>query len=179
MNSDIQAAWDFHNGTKHPWGALLNPQHRFNPAAQPLLYKKYLDLEPFQLPLDTSPGGIPTLEAISAAPISNTEERLPDLKQIARLLYFSAGITKKIVYNSWGEMYFRAAACTGALYHIELYLVCTDLPGLEAGVYHYDPLSNGLLLLRQGDYTQVLIDASGDEQPFPIFSYCRTRESLL
>ena len=163
MNSDIQAAWDFHNGTKHPWGALLNPQHRFNPATQPLLYKKYLDLEPFQLPLDTSPGGTPALEAISAAPISNTEERLPDLNQIANLLYFSAGITKKIVYDSWGEMYFRAAACTGALYHIELYLVCADLPGLEAGVYHYDPLSNGLELLRQGDYSQVLIDASAGE----------------
>ena len=163
MKSDVQAAWDFHNGTKHPWGALLNPQHRFNPATQPLLYKKYLDLEPLTLPLNTSPGGTPALEAISAAPISNTEERSPDLKQIARLLYFSAGITKKIVYDSWGEMYFRAAACTGALYHIELDLVCSDLLGLEAGVYHYDPLSNGLVQLRLGDYSQVLIDASEDE----------------
>ena len=36
-----------------------------------------------------------------------------------------------------GEIMFRAAACTGALCEIELYLICGDLPDLEAGVYHF------------------------------------------
>ena len=79
---------------------------------------------------------------------------------MARILHFSAGITKKIDYP-WGPMLFRAAACTGALYHIELYLVCGDLPGLEAGVYHYAPHDSALRLLRQGDYRGVVTEASG------------------
>jgi SagB-type dehydrogenase family enzyme len=53
-------------------------------------------------------------------------------------------------------MPFRAAACTGALFHIELYLVCADLPDLEAGVYHYGAHDNGLRQLRRGDFRQCL-----------------------
>jgi len=60
-------------------------------------------------------------------------------------------------------MQFRAAACTGALYHIELYVVCGDLPGLEAGVYHYYPGAPSLVRLRQGDYRRTLVNASGNE----------------
>ena len=60
-------------------------------------------------------------------------------------------------------MLFRAAACTGALYHIDLYLVCGDLPDLGAGVYHFSPQDFALRRLRKGDYRGVLIHASGEE----------------
>jgi len=60
-------------------------------------------------------------------------------------------------------MPFRAAACTGALFHIELYVVCGDLPDLEAGVYHYGAHDNALRQLRRGDFRRVLADASGAE----------------
>jgi SagB-type dehydrogenase family enzyme len=60
-------------------------------------------------------------------------------------------------------MYFRAAACTGALYHIELYLVCGDLPDLSAGVYHFGPHDFALRRLREGDYRGVLVEACGGE----------------
>ena len=49
-------------------------------------------------------------------------------------------------------MPFRAAACTGALYHVELYVVCRDLPDLEAGVYHYAAHDHALRQLRRGDF---------------------------
>jgi SagB-type dehydrogenase family enzyme len=75
---------------------------------------------------------------------------------------FSVGITKYL-QSFRGKLPFRAAACTGALYHIELYLVCRDLPDLEAGVYHMDPQAMALRRLRTGDYCQTLIDASGNE----------------
>jgi SagB-type dehydrogenase family enzyme len=58
---------------------------------------------------------------------------------------------------------FRAAACTGALFHIELYLVCGDLLDLEAGVYHYGAHDNALRQLRRGDFRRVLFDATGAE----------------
>jgi hypothetical protein len=51
-----------------------------------------------------------------------------------------------------GEIYFRAAACTGALYEIELYIVTGDVPGLDAGVYHFNPADVSLRLLRKGDF---------------------------
>jgi SagB-type dehydrogenase family enzyme len=60
-------------------------------------------------------------------------------------------------------MPFRAAACTGALFHIEFYLICDHLPGLAAGVYHLDPQGPAIRPLRQGDYRQVLVEASGYE----------------
>ena len=60
-------------------------------------------------------------------------------------------------------MLFRAAACTGALYHIDLYLACGDLVDLEAGVYHFSPHDFALRRLRQGDHRAVLARASGNE----------------
>jgi len=163
-NSDIQAAWHYHNGTKHPNGTLLDRWHFYDPRDQPPLFKVYTGLEPVPLPLDTTPRGIPALAAISTHGLPAGDERLPDIAALARILYFSAGITKYIKYPPpWGEVPFRAAACTGALYHIELYLVCGPLPGLEAGVYHFDPMGLALRRLRQGDYRGLLVGASGDE----------------
>jgi SagB-type dehydrogenase family enzyme len=166
QNDDIQATWRYHNGTKHPDGYLMNRWHRFDPSRRPRLSKKYLDLKSIPLPLDTSSLGIPALAAISS--ISNhtmsiEKDHIPDIGVLARLLYYSGGITKQITYPGWGTEYFRAAACTGALYHIELYVVCGELPGLAAGVYHFDALDMVLTQLRQGDFRRVLIEASGDE----------------
>lgn len=171
-NDDIQATWHYHNGTKHPNGYLLDRWHFYDPRDQPRLFKVYPDLEPIPLPLDTMPRGMPALSAISTHVLPAGDKRVPDLEALARILYFSAGITKYIRYPPpWGEVPFRAAACTGALYHIELYLVCGPLPGLEAGVYYFDPigpapsLHSGPALrhLRQGDYRGLLAGASGNE----------------
>ncbi len=89
-------------------------------------------------------------------------ERIPDLATLSRVLHFSAGITKRKRYPG-GDMYFRAAPNTGALYHIDLYLVCGDLPDLSAGVYHFGPQDFALRQLRAGDYRSVLVEASGEE----------------
>ena len=89
-------------------------------------------------------------------------ERVPDLPSLARLLHFSAGITKRIKVPA-GEMQFRAASCTGALYHIELYLVSGPLPDLEAGVYQFGPHDFALRRLRSGDHRGVLVEATAGE----------------
>src|SRR5207237_1383677 len=122
---------------------------------QPLPLKIYTTLDPIPLPRDADQTGISALSAISAAEIAATGEVIPTLKDLARILYFSAGITKKKSYPG-GEMYYRAASCTGALYEFELYIVCADLPDLKAGVYHFGPGDFALRLLRTGDYRGVL-----------------------
>jgi SagB-type dehydrogenase family enzyme len=60
-------------------------------------------------------------------------------------------------------MLFRAAACTGALYHIDLYIVCADVDDLPAGVYHFSPQDFSLRSLRAGDHRGALVEAAGAE----------------
>ena len=57
-NHDIQATWHYHNGTKHPSGRLMNPQHGYDPSRQPLLFKIYKDLPSISLPLNLAPIGV-------------------------------------------------------------------------------------------------------------------------
>ena len=161
-NYQTQATWNYHDGTKHPDGHLMNPHHRYDPIFNPLPYKTYEELDSIPLSLDIPLTGVPALSAIGTQISPVPEGQVPDISIITRILHFSAGITKKL-QTGVGEMPFRAAACTGALYHIELYLVCGDLPGLNAGVYHFDPSESALRLLRKGDYRQTLIDAASSE----------------
>jgi SagB-type dehydrogenase family enzyme len=86
---------------------------------------------------------------------------LPTLAEIARLCFFTDGITKR-VRRSERVIEFRAAPCTGALYHVELYLVCGDLPDLPAGVFHYGVHDHSLRRLRTGDYRGVIVEATGN-----------------
>jgi hypothetical protein len=74
-----------------------------------------------------------------------------DVSSLAEILFFSAGITREIKY-SYGKYYMRAASATGALYPIELYVVCDDTsPNLEAGVYHFSPADFSLTEIRKGN----------------------------
>ena len=162
VNRDTEATWRYHNGTKHPDGRLMNPHHRYDPMRNPLLLKIYEGLDTIPLSLDAPSTNVPALTAIANDMAPADDGQIPEISMVARILHFSTGITKTFRL-AWGDMSFRAAACTGALYHIELYLVCGDLPGLEAGVYHFDPSQSTLRRLRKGDYRRTLVDATGDE----------------
>ena len=58
-------------------------------------------------------------------------------------------------------MRFRAASCTGKLYHIDLYAVAGDCGAFDPGVYHFDPHHDRFDVLREGDYRGVLAEAAG------------------
>ena len=65
-----------------------------------------------------------------------------------------------------GERYgFRAAPCTGALYHVELYLATAERPDLPAGLYHYGAHDHRLRRIRHGDVRAALRRAAGDFAP--------------
>jgi len=164
MNENIDVVWQYHNGTKHPHGKYLSSFHSYNPAFRPTPYKIYTEnLQSINLPLEKNPLGKGALTAISDNITQSDKIAVPDLNILSRILYFSNGVTKTIHYPGLGSMEFRAAACTGALYHIEIYVVCGDITGLSAGVYHFDPKDMNLKQLRKGDYRQVLISASGND----------------
>ena len=161
-NRDIQAAWKYHDVTKHSHWSIRNNHHFLDWANRPQPFKIYPRIVPFPLPRDVPQTGVAALSAISEPVPSSQGDSVPDLHDLARILFFSAGITKQRAHPG-GEIYFRAAACTGALYEIELYVVTGDLPGLDAGVYHFNPADLSLGLLRKGDFHGNLAQATAME----------------
>src|SRR5713101_3942392 len=160
-NRNSDAAWNYHNATKHSYASIRSNAHFMDWSNQPLPFKIYPTLEPMHLPGEVRQSGVAALSAI-AERVSAQTNAGPDLEAVAQLLYLSAGITRKRKYSG-GEIFFRAAACTGALYEVEFYLVCGALTNLDAGVYHFAPAEFGLRLLRTGDYRRVLLEATGGE----------------
>jgi SagB-type dehydrogenase family enzyme len=160
-NCNLEAAWTYHEATKHSYTSIRTNPHFMDWSNQPLPFKIYPTLEPIRLPGELRQTGVAALSAIAESVPAQTNSS-PDLEAVAQLLYLSAGITRKRKYPG-GELYFRAAACTGALYEVELYLVCSGLASLEAGVYHFAPAEFGLRQLRAGDYRRFLLEATGGE----------------
>jgi SagB-type dehydrogenase family enzyme len=161
-NQEFEATWNYHNGTKHSYQSIRASGHTLDWDNQPVPFKIYSTLQSIPLSEHLSSSGVPALLTISAS-APPTEQRATITSQIlAELLFLSAGVTKRRSYPG-GEMLFRAAACTGALYHIDLYLVCGDVEGLAAGVYHFSPYDFALRRLRAGDYRSVLVRATGNE----------------
>ena len=159
-NRDIEAAWRYHKGTNHTWDSVYHSAHHLDFDNQPSPFKVYLNLEGDKLPSDLPASGVSALKAL-ASPVPDGPS-VPTRRDLAGLFHYAAGITK-VGTAPGGKMYFRAAACTGALYHIELYLVCGDLPDLPAGVYHFGAQDFSLRRLRQGDYRGVLLQATGGQ----------------
>ena len=161
-NRDMQATWKYHDGTKHSYWSIRNNPHFLDWANRPQPFKIYPKIEPLPLPREVPRTGVAALSAISEPVPSSGADSVPELQDLARILYFSAGITKQRAHPG-GEIYFRAAACTGALYEIELYIVTGDLAGLDAGVYHFNPADVSLRLLRKGDFRRNLAQATAME----------------
>lgn len=160
-NRHLQATWAYHNGTKHSYQSVRASRHVLDWENQPILFKIYTTLEPIPLRRDATHSTVSALGAIAAG-TSADSDCVPDIRTLTQILYFSAGITKRIAYPR-GEMLFRAAACTGALYHIELYLICGPLPGLPAGVYHVGVHDLALRRLRPDDFRAEVVEATGGE----------------
>jgi SagB-type dehydrogenase family enzyme len=161
MPDNAEAAEAYHDATKHSYASVRANAHSLDFANQPLPFKIYATLEPLRLPAEVRQTGVAALSAVAESVPPQTIAA-PDLEAVAQLLYLSAGITRHRKYPG-GEIYFRAAACTGALYEVELYLVCGDLANLEAGVYHFAAAEFGLRKLRAGDYRGVVAGATGNE----------------
>ena len=151
-NRETAPARNFHEATKLVYINLAN---------KPPLYKSYPSSPQIPLPTDFS---LPQLSALRAIAGESEPSGEPlSLKTVASLLYHSAGVIRKAVHPTAGEVHYRAASSAGALYPVETYLVCQDLPGLSAGVYHFSPAKFSLRQLRDGDCRQLLVQASGDE----------------
>ena len=150
QNRDTDAALNYHESTKLAYINLSN---------KPPLYKSYSGLPTLPLPTDFPSPEMPTLEAVGTYRASGGS--LPTISTLAQLLYYCAGVIRTGHFRLAGEVHFRAAASAGGLYPVETYVVCGDIEGLDAGVYHFGPDTFLLTRLRGGDFRQELARAAG------------------
>ncbi|WP_336362374.1 SagB/ThcOx family dehydrogenase [Halalkalicoccus salilacus] len=155
-------ALEYHERTSHTPRSVRRASPGLDFENKPQPYKIYEALPSVELPEAIRSPQQPALSVITQPGPDGEEGRAPDLEALAGLCYYSAGSTKRI-RRGGREIEFRAAAATGALYHVDLYLVVGDLTDLDAGVYHFDPRALSLDALREGDYRGVLATASGSE----------------
>jgi len=111
-NEDVAVARGYHERTKHSEERLRASPHHLDWDNQPVPFKLYRDLKAIPLPRQLEPGTVSALHAISLAVARETDptEQVPGLQALARVLYYSAGITK-VKRSPGGDIYFRAAAC--------------------------------------------------------------------
>jgi SagB-type dehydrogenase family enzyme len=171
VNYDIKYALDYQEATKHSEISIKLSRHSLDWNNKPRPFKIYTKLPSIFLPSDFSEPHIDAITCIKTvktinsmtADATNTTNPQLDIRKLAEILFFSAGITREMKYM-YGSYYMRAAPATGALYPIELYIVCQDIPGLNAGVYHFCPGDFTLTELRSGDYKAELATAAGDSK---------------
>ncbi len=151
---------EYHDRSKHSLASVRAGAHALDWDNQPIPFKIYPALEPIELPTDLPGSRRFALDAIGGMPSGAPHP--VDVGTLAHLLYFSAGVLRKRTYPG-GEIFYRAAACTGALYHVDAYVVCADLDGVAAGVHHFGPHDFALRPLRTGDHRAHLAAATADE----------------
>ena len=160
MNRDVDAARRYHAQTAHSPQSVRASGHTLVWDIKPSPFKIYPDLPPLPLDRDLPGLGVDVLGALSGDP--GPAVRV-DRLGLAALLHYSAGITKHRAYPGGAEVFFRAAASTGALYQTEVYVVAGELDGLPAGVYHFSPGDFSLRALRTGDFRAVVAVAAADD----------------
>src|SRR5260370_10564009 len=123
-NANAEAAWNYHEATKHSYTSVRTNPHFLDFDNQPLPFKIYPALEPSRMPVKVRQTGVAALSAIAGSVTVQTNvetDTAPDLESVAQLLYLSAGITRQRKYSG-GEIYFRASASTRALHQRQPHL---------------------------------------------------------
>jgi len=156
---DDHGVLNYHRATNHSVESVQTNNLTLDFSNLPRTYKLYRRLETVVLPETEVASALPALNALSTATAPSQTESIPTLVDLSVILKLSAGITKWLTVPN-GKMAFRAASCTGAMYNIELYVLCADLEGLPAGVYQYGVHDNALRQIRSGDFRGVLTDAT-------------------
>ena len=152
-------ATEYHARTAHSPGSVRSGGHGLDFDNKPRPYKVYEDADRESLPDPGRPQWPATLDVLGAS-AGDAGGSAGATATLSRLCHYAAGVTRR-VERGGHEVAFRAAACTGALYHVDLYLVCGDLSDVDAGVYHYEPHTHSLDVLRRGDYRGVVDEATG------------------
>ena len=137
----ISIAQHYHERTKYHPETIASRD--FDWTKQPAPFKEYkigttLDLKAY------------LTEKPDSTPESNNWQRL------SRLLFYSYGLTVRMIAMNGEPIYFRTTPSAGALYPAEVYLVSRGTPLLPAGLYNYQPQTHSLLRFWESDVWTAL-----------------------
>src|SRR5438552_2481605 len=153
----------YHDLTVHSPDSVRAGGHTLDWDNKPFPFKVYTDSPGLHLTREIDVLATPALAAIAGdgAPAPSALA----LPALTSLLYYVGGVTKRKTYPGGGEVLFRAAASTGALYQTEVYVVAGAVDDLPAGVYHFCPGDFTLRRLRTDDARGLLAEAAADAMP--------------
>jgi SagB-type dehydrogenase family enzyme len=149
----------FHDETTHTPYSIRTSGHTLDWDNKPFPFKVYADAPAVALPREIDVVAVPALQALA---VPGPPAARLTLTALTAVLYYSAGVTRKKTYPGGGEVLFRAAASTGALYQTEVYVVAGDVEGLESGLYHFCPGDFTLRRLRSADVRVPLAEAAAE-----------------
>ena len=113
-----------------------------------------------KLPVPVLKGTITVEEALAKRrSVRNYANKPLTVKEVSQILWAAYGITKPST-NLKYQGGLRTAPSAGAIYPLELYIVAGNVTEIEPGIYKYQPETNELLLLSEGDKRQALYNAS-------------------
>jgi SagB-type dehydrogenase family enzyme len=158
-NAASEIAQRFNDRTTHTPRSVRTSGHTLDWDVKPFPFKVYTEAPAVTLPRELDPVVVSVLE-----PGERPASQPLTLDGLAALLYYTAGVTKKKTYPGGGEVLFRAAASTGALYQTELYVAAGNVVGLGPGLYHFCPGDFTLRRLRGVDVRAPLAEAAADER---------------
>lgn len=158
-NWGSRQALEYHERTKHSYVSVRLGSRRLDWANYPYPFKVYREAPGLELPRSFPRPEAPAL----GLQLTGQGGGSLGLERVAELLFYSAGITRVKDYPGM-RVYFRAASATGALYETEIYAANASLPGLPAGVYHFDPGEFRLDLLREGEHRWAVAEALADKE---------------
>ena len=175
QNQNLDAAWQYHSGTKHSYQSLRMNPHSLDWKNKPLLFKIYPTLEVTRLPRDFRETGRPALSAIADCGTA-TAQRSGELFPIWKLWRSSVLLCRgdsQQEHSARRNFLSRRRLHRGALRNRTLRRLhrssgksgagVKNPPGLAAGVYHFGAAEFGLRQLRAGDFRQALAEATGDD----------------
>ena len=128
---------------------------------RPAPFKRYVGREPVPLTREFTVSSGRAADVLSGRPPEVVEGPW-DGRRLARLLFFANGVSRVSRSDFGDATYFRTAMSAGNLHPVEIYVVCGDLDGVPAGVYHSAPLEFGLSELRRGDFRGALTESAAD-----------------
>lgn len=129
----------YHARSKHRFAAYAEGPGQLDWDAQPAAFRHYASAPVLELPLSAGHFERP----YGQLPEKPENQIPPDLTSLGALLELSFGLS---AWKSWGPSRWalRCNPSSGNLHPVEAYVLSTGLPGVPAGVHHYDPENHAL-----------------------------------
>ena len=129
----------YHARSKHRFAAYAEGPGQLDWDAQPAAFRHYPGAPVLELPLSADRFERP----YGRLPEKPEKQVAPDLVSLGALLELSFGLS---AWKSWGPSRWalRCNPSSGNLHPVEAYVLSGGLPGVAAGVHHYDPENHAL-----------------------------------